>query len=132
MIKKYNEFLNEGLLDKLRGPNDEEVISYYGEDNMDELLMKAIWNGELSGVEFAIEHGADVNFSNGRPLIYSCINGNKKIVEFLLEHGADVSNKNYEAVTLAYSKNNHDIIELLFTYIDKKSHSYKYYIGDED
>jgi len=60
MIKKYNHFLNEGLLDKLKGPTKEEVLQHYFiEKDEDNLLLSAI---KFSSVEYiikAIKMGAD-------------------------------------------------------------------------
>jgi len=59
MIKKFNKF-NEGLLDKLKGPNDEEIWKILNKLDPKDMMFKSAEIGFYPGIEKAIELGADI------------------------------------------------------------------------
>jgi len=64
MIKKYNQFLNEGVLQHLKGPTEEEILSYITTLEPNEMLLAACKAKLLKGVKLAIERGADPTYKN--------------------------------------------------------------------
>ena len=58
MIKKYKIF-KESLLNKLEGPNEEEVLDSL-KDNPDKLLKVSLDLNFIKGINFALENGAKI------------------------------------------------------------------------
>ena len=56
------------------------------DDNMDwdEKLYDACMNGDLSLVQTAVSHGADINCYRGAPLMWSVFNNHPSITRYLL------------------------------------------------
>ena len=59
MIKRFNNFINESLLDKIEGYSNEEVIEKL-KDNPNELLRVSIKNEFDEGIIYAINNGANL------------------------------------------------------------------------
>ena len=129
MIKNYKIF-TESLLNKLEGPSDDELFKTYNSSNYDELLLSGIWDDNEDVVKYAIEQGVDIKQPN--VLYIAVINDNLNIVRMLLDNGAEPSYNNYNILSVAYQKHNQDMIDLILQYVDKKSYSYRDYIGDVD
>jgi len=92
MIKKYKQF-NEGLLDKLTGPSEEDTFNYLLLNKSSEpnkLLSICSEKGFLYGVKKAIEMGANIHYNDDEALGYACDSGNGDLVEYLLKKGADI------------------------------------------
>ena len=81
MIKNYKNFIKESLLDKIKGPSEEEFIKDFTKkkplkrfgfftniNNANDLLIASCEGGSLNGVKTAIENGADINYSNNAAL----------------------------------------------------------------
>ncbi len=49
----------------------------------------AAQNGHLPVVKYLVQHGADVNYPHGFPLINSAKNGHLLVVKYLVEHGVN-------------------------------------------
>jgi len=115
MIKKYKQFINEGLLDKLTGPSKEEVWNNYKDLDDEQLLKLSAKNGYIEGVEEAIKRGVDLECNYGYALVNASKNGHIDIVKLLLDNGADVAGyKNqYYALTVACIDGYLDIVKLL-------------------
>jgi len=60
MIKKYKQF-NEGILDKLTGPSEEEFWNNIKGLHPTEKLRKSIGAEYLYGINYALNHGAELN-----------------------------------------------------------------------
>jgi len=58
MIKKYNQFLNEGILDKLTGPSKEEILSNLDNMTPNKALVKSIELDNQPGIYNALKRGA--------------------------------------------------------------------------
>lgn len=130
LLNKQLNKTNEGIKHLLTGPSKEEIFKHYETEDFNEILMTSSFDGNLSGVEFAIKNGADVNYGDDMSLEYACMIGNEDVVKYLLEHGADVTAGNYKCYDRGLRcSNSTNIIKLLSQYIDKNSKSWKYYIG---
>lgn len=65
MIKKFNQFLNEGLIDKLTGPTDKNVWEYVKNLTPQKMFDVSCKAGFLKGIELALENGAEINGDDG-------------------------------------------------------------------
>ena len=69
------------------------------QSKLDALFVAACYQGNVHGMQRALEAGADVNASNddvhldcrASGLYFVCRHGNDKIVQLLLDYGADVN-----------------------------------------
>jgi len=91
MIKKYKQFLNEGVLDNLTGPSEEELWNNFKDYSPQLLLEKSIIIGFLDGIKKAIENGANLQIEE---VIYTAaLFGDEDIIKYLLDAGALVTNE---------------------------------------
>jgi len=94
MIKKYNQF-NEGVLDKLQGPNKDEVTSYFrqmfvdGKIDIEEYHKKAKALNIQGPTEEDIRKSREV-IRNNKNLEIAVDKGNIKGVKRLLDKGANI------------------------------------------
>ena len=59
-IKKYKNFIKESLLDKISGPNDDEVINYYLDNKKyTDLLYFGLRRLKYDIIKLALDNGAD-------------------------------------------------------------------------
>ena len=84
MIKKFNEFINEDILNKLTGPSKEEIMYSLNTMSPDKALTKSIKLGLLDGVKIAIERGADLEDEHNTDDAFNY----PEIYKYLIEHGA--------------------------------------------
>lgn len=84
MLKKYNEYINESLLNRLEGPTQQEIIENF-KNNPDKLLRYSIDNEYLEGVELALENGANPNVDNYSLFLYNR-KDKEKIIDLLFEY----------------------------------------------
>ena len=84
MIKKYNEYIKESLLNSLEGPSQQEIIENF-KNNPDKLLKYSIDNEYLEGVELALENGANPNVDNYSLFLYNR-KDKEKIIDLLFEY----------------------------------------------
>lgn len=84
MLKKYNEYIKESLLNRLEGPTQQEIIENL-KDNPDKLLRYSIDNEYLEGVELALENGANPNVDNYSLFLYNR-KDKEKIIDLLFEY----------------------------------------------
>jgi len=110
MIKKFNEYINEGVLDKLTGPSEDDVINQL-KDRPDRLLNAACNNGMLTGVQYAIDHGAKPNFEHLKKAIEN--NGNEELLDILINDNTLDENINSKLLMLCVSKDNTYMIKKL-------------------
>lgn len=84
MIKKYNDFLNEKLSDKLFGKNEEEIMDFLKSlTDPQTILNKAINLNFIRGIKYAIDNGAELkNFQIKRYID----DNNFEIVKYMIEH----------------------------------------------
>jgi ankyrin repeat protein len=69
------------------------------------LLVLAVKQGDPAMVEMLIRSGADVDASNGSPLLWAAQNGREDMVRLLLDKGADINRgDNTYKTPLAYAK----------------------------
>lgn len=100
MIKKYNKFLNENILDLLKGPSEEEMFKSMEHflDKPNALLIASTLKDFLPGVKKALELGASVNFKNtenNSPLRIAVLKKNYPIIKYLIENGAYINSGEY-------------------------------------
>ena len=79
---------------------DKVINKKYQEGNI--LLIITTLERKINLVKYLIEHGANVNLSNGHhstPLTLASEYSEKEIVKYLLEHGADVHAKNFNGAS---------------------------------
>ena len=104
MIKNYKLF-KESLLDKLKGPTEEEIKDYF-KNNPNELIRKSIECNSINkkilsvdNIKRAIEMGADINSSvrgyQGTLLSFVCEVGDYDLVKYLIENGAELELPGY-------------------------------------
>ena len=91
-IEKYNPS-NESLRDKMVPKSSEEIRSKLSVYTPNEQLMMGVRNGELWLVKKALMDGADLNFQEGSPFIWACINQNSDIMDYMIEKGVKVNNE---------------------------------------
>ena len=123
MIKKYNEYINESLLNSLEGPSEEEFLNIIKNMKPQDMLHKSIESDYLNGIEEAFKNGADIHIQNESPLRSACEDGSYKAVKFLLEHDADVNIYDEEPLRNAVYNNHIEIVKLLLNY-DANVNSY--------
>lgn len=84
MIKKYNEYINESLLDKLSGPSEDELLDKY-KNNPIELLKKSIKNKSVEGIELALNMGANETeiIAPDRCDMYAILGDKKELLKLL-------------------------------------------------
>jgi len=92
MIKKFKQFLNEGILGKLKGPSNSEYTSglekEYGSVPSYYLIIAARDN-YLPDVKRGIELGGDINKID--LLSIAIDNDNLEMFNFLIDNGADIT-----------------------------------------
>jgi len=131
MIKKYKEFLNEGVLDNLKGPTEEEIWNEVKDLDPIDMMIKSARIDYLKGVKHALsidsfcksymidagieaakydnieivkyllEEGMQVNDLNSGLLHAAAGNGNTELVKLLIEEGADIDSHDCYALYLA-------------------------------
>ena len=131
MIKKYTQYVNEGILDKMTGPSIEEILK----NSPIDAFMIGIRNLNYDLMKSAIEHGADLNKSY-LPIRIAIHTKNIELLKFLLDNGFYVTHQLF--LLLVYVDDNNFIeqsIKLFLEYIDKSSkniyniiYEYLYYI----
>jgi ankyrin repeat protein len=87
--------------------------------NPNDMLIDAIDLSDSNLIQEAINIGADVNFSNGKPLRWAVMTGNLPIVHKLVTLGANVNANKSDAIIRAASDGNLPIVNYL---IMKGSH----------
>lgn len=58
---------------------------------LNDALFKSARDGDIWRVETALNHGADINFREGRALLAAVSNKHHKIVDFLIDRGIDLA-----------------------------------------
>jgi len=87
MIKKFNQFLNENILDKMSGPTKEEILKTHPE----KLLKIAVQDNDFELVKLSIDGGANVHYDDEYSLLKASENNNIEMIKYLIEHGANVN-----------------------------------------
>jgi predicted membrane protein len=92
MIKKYNDFLNEKLSDKLFGKNEEEIMDFLKSiDDPQTILNKAIKLKFIDGINYALEQSADIKSSQ---IIEAIEDDEIEIAKNLISHTDNILIKN--------------------------------------
>src|SRR6185369_8090355 len=95
-----------------------ELVEYGGSDvckyawlrKKDKTLLLACMNRNIIGVQYLIEHGADIHHADDYALRISVRNGYLDIVKYLIEHDANVHAKNNEILNYSVCHRYLDII----------------------
>lgn len=134
MIKKYTQYVNEGILDKMIGPSIEEMLK----NSPTDAFMFGVRDLNYDLMKSAIEHGADLNRKKDSylPIRIAISTKNIELLKFLLDNGFYVTYKHF--LLLVYVDDNNffeQTIKLFLEYIDKSSqniyniiYEYLYYI----
>ena len=122
MIKNYKQF-NESLINKLEGPNEEQIWDYLNglKLNPNDLLIKSSESGFLPGVKKALDNGANINYSNELALYQAVSNSFYDVVKYLIENGANIEGENNDVLKSALLSHDVDILKLL---LDNSKHTF--------
>lgn len=112
MIKKYNLF-KESLLDKLKGPTEEDIWNLIKNYDPDSMLVKSCEIGYLQGVKKSLEMGADINYDNSLSLYLAVENNHINIVKYLIENGVNLEGDNNDIIKNALLSHNSEILKIL-------------------
>ena len=114
MIKKFNQF-NEGLLDKMTGPSNEEAWGNIKDMVPNDMLISSAKAGIIDGVKQAIEQGANIYQNLGVVLRYAVESSNYELVKFLIGKGlySYLSVGNYSILLYAVMSGNLEIVKYL-------------------
>jgi len=90
MIKKFKEFINEGMLDKLTGPSEDEIINNalksYGDEQFN-VLSSLIKNDNVETIKTIFDKGVSIDDITGGELIFVAIDYEKfDILDILLKN----------------------------------------------
>jgi ankyrin repeat protein len=92
-------------LDRAIANNKPTVVEYLGNHMYTSLFFSAAV-GNLAGVKFFVENGANINqrsgLFNGTPLMEAGYNGHLEVVKFLVEKGADITAADDDCDTVFY------------------------------
>lgn len=105
MITKYSEYINESIIEYLKGYSDEEIIKKFKLDklNPNDLLIACADIEFYNGVKKAIELGANVNYENEKKRTAFDISigkSNYQISKYLIENGAVIDVDNFSMIGL--------------------------------
>lgn len=130
IITKYQQF-NESIKSLLVGPTDDEVLDSLKNEEPNVILMKSVNSDFLPGVKYALENGANVNFSDlstnylndlnstydyfgiCSPLSRSVMHNNIEISEYLLDNGADIDFNSGKCLRNASSRGDYKMVKFL-------------------
>ena len=119
MIKKYTQFVNESLKDKMIGKSDEEIESKLDNYSSKDLYNKSLKSGYLNGVKKSLESLKETETKEklkdllGGGIFVASREGYYDIVKFLLENGADPNHHFNIAIRWAVTNGYTDIFNLL-------------------
>ena len=98
MIKKYNNFINESLLNKLEGPSEEEIRKFINHiKDINEKLLQAIKHNFFDIVEDIVRSN---NYNEELALRNSLYFDNNKITYYLLKNNKILNSGNINALNL--------------------------------
>ena len=80
--------------------------------DINELLLKNIRTSNIKNIKMLLDIGADVNYDNGKPLLWSTYQ-HSMITELLLNNGADIHANNDQALICAATNGETDTVALL-------------------
>ena len=123
MIKKYKQF-NEGLLDKLTGPSEEEVLDNFKKLSIikkGEILFHSLMEYDDKMVIFALKNGADVHVENDYILKFCVIKNLNSLTEYLLNNYIFNMRVINFCMTLYKEEKNYFILNLLEKYKTKSN-----------
>ncbi len=126
MIKKYTEYINESLLNKLEGPSNEEIIEHFFKNNLNSGLIKSCVENFLPGVKYAMKIGVNIDYNEGEPLRCAIFHGHNDLVKFLLENGSDLHLRDDKAISSAILWNS-DILKYFLENYEIDIHKENYY-----
>jgi hypothetical protein len=120
VIIKFNNYINEGVRDKMTPKSEEEIInSLKGLDSY-QRIYKAIQHGILSVVKETIEEGIDLTknvgggTSAGQDFAYHAVeHGKKEVLEYLLNNGCDLGGMEDYQLGIAIDKGHYDVAKFL-------------------
>jgi hypothetical protein len=75
----------------------QDLLPFASQEDLDQSLAFACFDGHLEVVKCLIDHGANVHSNQERPLIWACDQGHLKIVKWLVENKSASSTANEEA-----------------------------------
>jgi ankyrin repeat protein len=115
MIKKYNDFLNEKLSDKLGGFTEDEAMKKLNLYSLspNDMLVKCAYYNIISGMELALKNGADIHYNKEKALYSSIEKKQYNAVKFLIEHGANTHIDGNQPLYSAIIEGDLEIFKLL-------------------
>ena len=114
MIKKYLDFINEGVLDYLKPNSQEEIEQKLKSLSPNEQLIISTKYNYLTGIKNALERGADISYDDYKAIVIAGKKGRIDIIEYLLSDNPCDSNaidRLIDGIIEDYNRNN--IIEYI-------------------
>jgi ankyrin repeat protein len=84
-----------------------------------EFLFKAVKEGNLELLRYAVKIGTNIHAENEYALRVSANRGHLEIVQYLVENGADIYIYNNEALRWATAKNHTEVVNYLKSIMEK-------------
>lgn len=120
MIKKFGEYINEGVRDKMTPKSEEDIKKSLQGLNPYEKMDKAIRFGILSIVKDIIESGIDLkkNMGGGTPASYRFVDsaideGKLDILKYLLDNGCSLQDMQDYQLDNAITGGHYDVAKFL-------------------
>jgi len=110
MVKKFNEYINESLTDRMTSKPDDEVLQSLEKLKPRDALDKAIVMGFLEGVKKALPRFAANQHWYDYGIRRAAENGHVDIVKYFMEEGADNTDV---ALNIAFIKGHLEVFEYL-------------------
>lgn len=121
MIRNFEEYINEGVKDKMTPKSEEEIMNSLKGLNPYEQMYKAIEYDMFAVVKYLIENGIDLNKNVGggttagyRFLTKAVEYGKLNILKYLLDNGCDFGNLLNYHLRESIEKGHYDIAYFLF------------------
>jgi len=124
-FKEVNEILNEGVLQHLKGPSEEEITTSLENDseieNETEMFIKCCIIGYLNGVKKAVKDGAEYNKKYRNSIVRiiddsfidACENNHYEVAKYLIELGANVNSDYSRGLMMSVQENHYEIVKLI-------------------
>jgi len=123
MIKNYKQYLNEGVLNNLKGPTEEEVMKNLSNLSPSDLIRKSVETGYLNGIKTAIENGYNIIEDEEEIMSDAVATGNTDVIKCLLDNGGILTQGNIDSGLAeidneGYFDIDEDYLKFLYKYAD--------------
>ena len=119
MIKNYKLF-KESLLNKLEGPNEEEIWNNIKEMKPEQMIYKSIQSGLIKGVKLAIKQQPDL--LNHKFVLNEIVESdNTEMLKTYLKYGGIISDKDNYLLRLALSNRNYEMCKIIIDNLSEET-----------